>query len=257
MIPRRRTSQFSYHVLVSRLGFWLLFSIFVMPVSLLAQINGIAPSVTSIGFGPQPNPGLPPTVTAFGPNAPPSVTSLGPNGFHGNNRFVTTPLFPKDSNRFRHHHHVMLPYALPIYAAPYYGDYAGVASAPVDDSMEEDAELGGPTIFDRRGPGPRAEAPDRNHSRYADDAPSPKAQARTDSAPAAPEVDDQPATVLVFKDGHQVEVKNYAIKGNVLYDLSPGRSRKIELADLNLDATRKQNDDRGIDFQLPARQSGD
>jgi hypothetical protein len=58
--------------------------------------------------------------------------------------------------------------------------------------------------------------------------------------------------VLVFKDGHQVEVANYAIVGNTLYDLSGGHRQKISLADLDLNATAKQNDDRGIDFQLPA-----
>ena len=36
-----------------------------------------------------------------------------------------------------------------------------------------------------------------------------------------------------------------------LYDLTPGHRAKIALADLDLTATAKQNDDRGIDFQLP------
>jgi hypothetical protein len=58
--------------------------------------------------------------------------------------------------------------------------------------------------------------------------------------------------VLVFKDGHQQEVSNYAIVGGTLYDLSDGRSRKIALAQLDLPATVKQNDGRGIDFELPA-----
>ena len=64
-------------------------------------------------------------------------------------------------------------------------------------------------------------------------------------------VPDQPRTVLVFKDGHQLEVQNYAIVGSMLYDLTPGHRAKIALADLDLTATAKQNDDRGIDFQLP------
>jgi len=38
----------------------------------------------------------------------------------------------------------------------------------------------------------------------------------------------------------------------MLYDLTPGHRVKIALADLDLTATSKQNDDRGIDFQLPA-----
>jgi hypothetical protein len=58
--------------------------------------------------------------------------------------------------------------------------------------------------------------------------------------------------LLIFKDGHQAEVENYAIVGDTLYDLSEGRRHKIALADLNLDATAQQNEDRGIDFTVPA-----
>jgi len=56
----------------------------------------------------------------------------------------------------------------------------------------------------------------------------------------------------VFKDGHQLEVENYAIVGSTLYDLTEGQRRKIPLSDLDLDATTKQNDERGIDFQVPS-----
>jgi hypothetical protein len=65
-------------------------------------------------------------------------------------------------------------------------------------------------------------------------------------------VADQPQTVLVFKDGRQMEVQNYAVVGSQLYDFTPGHSRKIALADLDLKATEQQNDDRGVDFRLPA-----
>jgi hypothetical protein len=57
--------------------------------------------------------------------------------------------------------------------------------------------------------------------------------------------------VLVFKDGHQLEVANYAIVGSTLYDLTGGRRQKIPLADLDLTATAKQNEDRGVDFRIP------
>jgi hypothetical protein len=57
--------------------------------------------------------------------------------------------------------------------------------------------------------------------------------------------------VLVFKDGHQLDVSNYAIVGNTLFDLTPGHPRRVALADLNLDSTRQQNEANGIIFQLP------
>jgi hypothetical protein len=37
----------------------------------------------------------------------------------------------------------------------------------------------------------------------------------------------------------------------MLYDLTGGRRQKIALADLDLAATEKQNEDRGIDFRVP------
>jgi len=72
--------------------------------------------------------------------------------------------------------------------------------------------------------------------------------------PDPPAVDPDPplpATLLVFKDGRTVEVGNYAIQGSTLFDLTPGHRRRILIADLDLDATRKQNDERGVTFQLP------
>ena len=74
------------------------------------------------------------------------------------------------------------------------------------------------------------------------------------TAPAAIPVEpaiEQPSTLLVFKDGHQSEVQNYAIFGDTLFNLSDDRSFRILIADLDLTATRKANLDRGIDFQLP------
>src|SRR5262249_40515533 len=62
----------------------------------------------------------------------------------------------------------------------------------------------------------------------------------------------QPQTVLVFKDGRQVDVENYAIVGGTLYDFSEGRTKKVALAELDLAATVKQNDERGVEFRVPA-----
>ncbi len=66
----------------------------------------------------------------------------------------------------------------------------------------------------------------------------------------------QPPTVLVFKDGHQSDVLNYAIVGDTLFDFADGRTRKILLADLDLKATQKANDDRGVDFAVPSSATG-
>ncbi len=60
-----------------------------------------------------------------------------------------------------------------------------------------------------------------------------------------------PPTVLVFRDQHQQEIQNYAIVGQTLWKFAPQRTQKIPLADLDLAATQKANDDRGVTFRLP------
>ena len=72
-----------------------------------------------------------------------------------------------------------------------------------------------------------------------------------DEAKAPAEADDTPPTVFIFKDGHQIETKNYAIMGQTLYDLSGTALRKVPLNDLDSVATLKANDDRGIQVKLP------
>ena len=60
-----------------------------------------------------------------------------------------------------------------------------------------------------------------------------------------------PATALVFRDQHVEEVRNYAIAGGTLWVLNESSAKKIPLAQLDLAATVKMNDDRGVDFQVP------
>jgi hypothetical protein len=125
----------------------------------------------------------------------------------------------------------------------------------VDDTMEEQYAQPGPTIFDSHGVGGRDYA--RPEPRPQDDYRSDLKRERdrepeqSTEQPLQP-VADQPQTVLVFKDGHQQEIANYAIVGATLYDLSDGRTKKVGLAELDLTATVKQNDERGVDFKLPA-----
>jgi hypothetical protein len=57
-------------------------------------------------------------------------------------------------------------------------------------------------------------------------------------------------TVLVFRDGHQQEVENYAIAGNKLIVVGD-KTERIQLSDLDLNATAKANEDRGVDFKMP------
>jgi ribosomal 50S subunit-associated protein YjgA (DUF615 family) len=61
-----------------------------------------------------------------------------------------------------------------------------------------------------------------------------------------------PATVLVFRDQHKKEIQNYAIVGQTLWNFSSQHTEKIPLADLDLQATTKANEDQGVTFRVPA-----
>lgn len=229
--------------------------VFLVPCA-RAQINGTPASVTSINSGGHLN---------STPGVPASITSLGPNGLQPRNPGFNQPpccsLIQPNPNQplgQRNHHHrrgqffpgggaVYVPYAYPVVVGE---SEADPAADQQEEDQREDDYRGGPTIFDRRGAGQPARS-------YADayaqrpSRPQPETEAAATASPAEAPVADQPQTVLVFKDGHQVEVQNYAVIGDVLYDLTPGRHHKIPLADLDLKSTMNQNDDRGIDFRLP------
>jgi hypothetical protein len=226
-------------------------------------LHGVPPSVTSFGFGGRPGfHGVPPSVTSFGFGGRPGFHGVAPNLTSQN--FGRLPLRSDHgihqgqffSHRHRGHRFVSPFYGNVIavpYAYPFYSTDSGVDE---DDSMndaaiEEDEynDRGGPTIFDRRGPGtgydsaPERHEPNRSEEDYRTAAPAPAPQ---------PEIAEQPRTVLVFKDGRQLEISNYAIAGSTLYNLGDGLPHKVALAELDLPATVKQNDERGVDFQLPA-----
>ena len=122
------------------------------------------------------------------------------------------------------------------YYWPYYGSYYPYGAYDSSDYQQNQAVADSAPDDDRYG----------DHS-YNEQRSSPPPRAQ---APAAPEPEQDP-TVLVFRDGHQQEVRNYAIVGQMLWDFSAKGTHKIPLADLDLDTTRKLNDERGVDFVLP------
>lgn len=82
------------------------------------------------------------------------------------------------------------------------------------------------------------------------------AAAPVSSASTLPAPAPAPA-ILVYRDGHSEEVSSYSIIGPVIYTKgdywsSGNWTRKIQIADLDLPATLKQNQDRGVKFELPS-----
>lgn len=84
-----------------------------------------------------------------------------------------------------------------------------------------------------------------------DDRADRKPPSREEAAAPPPAEDDSPATIFIFKDGHQIETRNFAILGQTLYEFSGSILKKVQLADLDKEATSKANDDRGISVKLP------
>jgi hypothetical protein len=124
-------------------------------------------------------------------------------------------------------------------SSSYYND------GPDNDGQDQDVAQG--YMMDQEGPGDRG-APDGYDSRGDQDAyarPAPYEPRHAElTAPSAP-------TTLVFRDQHKEEIQNYAIVGNTLFSFSPERTQKIPLSDLDIPATTKVNEDRGVNFRVP------
>ncbi|HTS36784.1 MAG TPA: hypothetical protein VMH04_14000 [Candidatus Solibacter sp.] len=217
-----------------------------------AQVNGVPSSVTSPNFGGRAVNGTAPSVTSVGPRgyAPGygvtfSTTTTTSTSTHHEHRGGDAH-GGRNNDGHRDHHRVGDYFPSVIYAPiPYPVDMG--ATEDVNDD-ETDEYQGGPTIFDRRGLGEESYVPPVKDVR-----PRHVRSASDDTQADPPDAGNpQEPTLLVFRDGHSVEVGNYAIVGATLFDLTPGHSRKVAVADLDLDATQKQNDDRGVTFRLPA-----
>jgi hypothetical protein len=182
-------------------------------------------------------------------NRLPGFTSVQRGGVHfvmgGFGQPGFSPFF------FHHHHHFRSwPYAgyygYPYYSYPwYYGDesysadsYQGYPSYDYStayaDNSREQAEI------DRL---------ENEVDRLRQERDARESRASTASEPR-PKT-ELPPTKIVFRDRHTEEIQNYAIVGQTFCILAEQRTRKIPLADLDIPATRKVNDDRGVDFQLP------
>ena len=206
--------------------------------------NGIPASVTSVTPA-HPNPGIPASVTSVRPALPGEV------GFRGGFR-------PDFGHHRRDHDRVVaVPVAVPLYY-PYaydnpadYPDNAQAQPGAQPVAMEPPA----PTIFENRPgyivPPVQASGPTTREETVQ---PSANQSVSHGSSVVAKEAvpEPEPTTILVFRDGHQLEIGNYAIVGNTLYNLTGNyRAQKILLADLDLDATAKVNEERGYEFRVP------
>lgn len=63
-----------------------------------------------------------------------------------------------------------------------------------------------------------------------------------------------PVTVFVYRDGREMEVRDYAIFGNTLWVFHRHTSRRFPLADFNLAASRQVNEEHGVEFPASVSQ---
>jgi hypothetical protein len=132
--------------------------------------------------------------------------------------------------------------AYPIYVPYAYPVAVGAEPSVPEEDVEPDPSA--PTIFEHRPFRERVPAPAASSQPVRQSLP----QAADEPADARPQI----PVVLVYRDGHEQQVSNYAIVGQTLYDLGTFVAHKIPLSELNLQATVKANDDRGVEFSVPA-----
>ncbi len=234
--PTLQTSK----IVVMRAGIAVLtFSLAFSTASLNAQrtagpeLRGIPASVTS----PRPDGTL--------RGIPGSVTDpRAAFGFRGSVSFGNR----RPAEPF-HHRRPAPVVVVPYYAYPYFYDYSAseetqpqtavqtvqpqVIVIKDETSHSDDSSRYGEHSFEEREPA---------HEEAVQPKPAP---------PAQPE-DAGPPTTLVYRDGHKSELRNYAIVGSELLDLTKSPViKRIPLASLDLDATRRENEENGVDFYLP------
>ncbi len=180
------------------------------------------------------------------PSANSSFWRHGPNGGFGGHRpgFYSNGYYgwpwwygPNYGNYFSY---PLYPYYYPLFGGDDSSSYqqAPAASAPEEDSGLSDqvAELTNQVQMLQE------EQATRDYLR------PPATQTRPTASEEKPL-----STVLVYRDGHQLEVQNYALMGNTVWVLGDQTTRKIPLNDLDLDVTEKLNADRGVQFVAPAK----
>ncbi|MGE5325303.1 MAG: hypothetical protein ACM3SW_20715 [Actinomycetota bacterium] len=264
---------------MSRFAVFSVFLLFVVQAQAQMFSHGIPAGANS----PEPDGrqhGIPSSVLSPTP-IPPGVNVPGINVPSGRRFFFNGPLHRFGSPHNRNKVFVPVPVFYPVYG---YGDAGYPADPYVRPSLEQTSD----SSSSNSAPAPDQAQPaasdemlrqaylqgardalkdtleKERHGRYGDhyldsreQEPPPVSRpaqgGRSEEATPAParKEDSGPATVFIFKDGHQVETRNFAIMGDTLYDFSTSILRKVQLSDLDKDKTIQANEDRGITVKLP------
>jgi hypothetical protein len=240
--------------------------LFLMPMPLLAQRGGHGFAGGRSSFGSGRSPGFAAHRGFSGPRSSGGMRSSfrGRTAFRGRSRF-SQPSFPQNRFRGRFRSRAFLNNCFGIgcrrnFSFPWWGYYDPWLSNSWDShySFDEDYnnnlaianEMNQQSLEQQRML--RQEEADHDQDIY---------NQRVPERPASGDGEKQTSptvapTVLVFRDQHREEIENYAIVGQSLWNLSGQRRQRIPLSSLDLIATERANDDRGIAFRVPATNEG-
>ena len=81
------------------------------------------------------------------------------------------------------------------------------------------------------------------------------AAARAQSTPTSATAQNVPSVTLILKDGRRIGAAGYALVGSTLWILNAQDAKKTSLSDVDVDATQKENQKRGIHVVIPPNTS--
>jgi len=133
-------------------------------------------------------------------------------------------------------------YGAPVYGVPWFGAW------PYFGNWDD--------IDDSYGPDTTA-APDQSYAPDQETMAEPEPETRPAYEPIAmngASPGPEPALTIVYKDGHSLQIHNYALTRTTLLlldEASTGRTPQIPLDEINLPVTEQVNREAGVDFRLP------
>jgi hypothetical protein len=212
----------------------------LVPNALLAAAVLVTPLAAQRGVG----------LPILGPSTPPAAA---PPAFHS----------PAEHHGRAHGRTVYL-------GTPYWADYFGASYAETPSVLlvqappaqkpadQEEPKPAAPLLIEWQGDRyVRRTDSDSANPRVAQPASVPEAKtSKTRSVDSTPPHVEPPPTLFIFRDGHREESSDYSIISGVIYARSQywtsgSWSKQIPISQLDLPATFKANQERGVTFRLP------
>ena len=191
-------------------------------------------------FGPAPGRGVRFANGSHPPNRGPNRFRPQPGPGHGRHRGFN--FVPDRNTRYRY------PLYYGGYYSPWYWDWYGSSYDSQDSSDSDYSQLQMSRQIDELSQEVQRL---REQQEYSQAWPAPAPSSPPGRGSVGAKVDAGLPIVLVFLDKRIQEIKNYAVINETLMVFDGQRTKKIALADLDLAATMKLNDERGVDFQIP------